>query len=353
MTAPPIPERSVAAWRTFNAIRPANPGLIFDRFMPEVTNDNAKYDGLKDVQNAATRADEQLLRDWNGRWEGLAKAANAGNGSIFNMAADWRFITGLGRKGPLEVGFTFHRYGFPLIPGSSVKGVARAWALLSGGQAETAPDFQTIFGYATDSDEGGAAGHAIFLEAIPKTLPALDIDIMNPHYPRYYQGDEFPTNWQSPVPVRFLTVAAGTVFRFAVGWRGAYNKTQHDLAVTWLKNGLMELGAGAKTSAGYGYFITEDEAQAQRNPKRIHFGEAPVPTIQSESLGPTQTANGKVRYEKNKPYIVDEATGKGYPVNWQQLHIEAIGGKTPVIYEYRELPDGKRRIVSVKKRIVV
>jgi CRISPR-associated protein Cmr6 len=301
------------------------------------------------VEEAAKRTDPQLLKDWNTRWEGIARHSQA---STFKMDADWRFITGLGRKGPLEVGFTFHRYGFPIIPGSSVKGVARAWALLLGGKTEDDSDFQIVFGYATDSDEGGATGHAVFLDAIPdgKALPVLEIDIMNPHYPKYYQSDEFPTNWQSPVPVRFLTVAADTVFRFAVGWRGVYNKTQHDLAVMWLKNGLMELGAGAKTSAGYGYFITEEEAQTRRNPKRIHYGEASVPAIQPESLGPTQTAKGKVRYEKGKPAILDETADKRYPVNWQKLHIDAMADKTLVIYEYHELRDGNRRIVSVKKR---
>ncbi|MBK9095192.1 MAG: hypothetical protein IPM84_21030 [Anaerolineae bacterium] len=46
------------------------------------------------------------------------------------LRTDWRLVTGLGRKGPLEVGFTFHRYGFPILPGSSLKGLARAWGLL-------------------------------------------------------------------------------------------------------------------------------------------------------------------------------------------------------------------------------
>jgi CRISPR-associated protein Cmr6 len=52
-------------------------------------------------------------------------------------------------------------------------------------------------------------------------------------------------------------VAPGTEFRFAVGWRRPLDdeaRKLRDLAKEWLTEGLMELGAGAKTSAGYGYF---------------------------------------------------------------------------------------------------
>ena len=47
---------------------------------------------------------------------------------------------------------------------------------------------------------------------------------MNPHYPKYYLagGREYPTNWQSPIPIYFLTVASDAIFRFAIGWRGSW-----------------------------------------------------------------------------------------------------------------------------------
>ncbi len=350
MTVPRIPEQSLAAWITFSQqnTRPTNPGLIFDRFMPEITDDHAKYTGLGQVEKAATHADQELLTSWNGRWDTLARQSRA---HTFKMASDWRFVTGLGRKGPLEVGFTFHRYGFPILPGSSVKGVARAWALSAGDQTETAPDFQTIFGHATDSDE--AAGRAIFLDAIPAAVPKLELDIMNPHYPKYYQGDEFPSNWQSPVPVRFLTVAPDTVFRFAVGWRGTYDEKLHQQAHAWLKNGLMELGAGAKTSAGYGYFIPEEEAQARRVrvSTRQHYSETPAPTLQAETWGPRQSAKGKVRAKGTRPQIEDETTQARYPVDWHKLNMDALGHGTSVTYEYEESDTGRRRVVAVKRRI--
>jgi CRISPR-associated protein Cmr6 len=131
-------------------------------------------------------------------------------------------------------------------------------------------------------------GHVVFFDAIPSAVPKLELDIINPHYPDYYKegSKEFPTNWQNPIPVKFLAVAPGSAFRFAIGWRRApidaipmesipseekrkewswfkgVTKTQTPnqqnafvkQAQEWLKKGLLELGAGGKTSAGYGYF---------------------------------------------------------------------------------------------------
>jgi len=303
----PIPKASADAWRTIWKQRtiPLNPGLIFYRFVQDwgwreqqFRDKEAKKKAWEEIVGITTRADESLLEAWNKRWQAVTDSARA---ESFSLKTDWRFIAGLGRKGALEVGFTFHRYGFPILPGSSVKGVARAWALIRIAQEgmdeasnlreldefisadgepdsekrkkyekwrESAPegsqklasDFRATFGTTA------VAGQAVFFDAIPANMPTLELDIMNPHYPKYYSGEEFPTDWQSPVPVYFLTVTAKTEFRFAVGWRGPVNDTSRRLqgmAVDWLKRGLQELGAGSKTSAGYGYFIEIQESKGQ------------------------------------------------------------------------------------------
>jgi CRISPR-associated protein Cmr6 len=119
---------------------------------------------------------------------------------------------------------------------------------------ELVENFRKVFGTT------GQAGRAIYFDAIPEKPPRLKLDIMNPHYPDYYgdkKNTEYPTNWQSPNPVFFLTVDEGQEFCFAVGWRGKYDdeaETLRGKAEEWLKEGLLKLGAGAKTSAGYGYF---------------------------------------------------------------------------------------------------
>lgn len=257
----PIPKKSTEAWRKHQGKPGQNPGLIFDRFAPQWEGQaTLKKEGVEAVRRASEkgRVDERLLTAWNTRWEQTVRYAKA---EPFTLKTDWRFIAGLGRKGPLEVGFTFHRYGFPILPGSSVKGLARAYAWLVEEQRETDPDFLAIFGRAPQKGEDESiaqSGRAIFFDAIPRQAPKLELDIMNPHYPKYYQGGEWPTDSQSPVPVYFLTVASGTEFRFAVGWRGEVNdeaRRLRALAQDWLIKGLTELGAGAKTSAGYGYFV--------------------------------------------------------------------------------------------------
>jgi CRISPR-associated protein Cmr6 len=175
------------------------------------------------------------------------------------MRTDWRFVPGLGRGGSLEVGFAFDRYGFPVLPGSSVKGIARSYAWLVEGRRGDDPEFEAIFGREADpsKEDPGASGGAVFFAAIPREVPKLDLDVMTPHVPNYYGGQQPPTNWQSPNPVYFLTVAPQTPFRFAVGWRTALDSESarlRGLAETWLREGLRTLGAGAKTSSGYGFF---------------------------------------------------------------------------------------------------
>jgi CRISPR-associated protein Cmr6 len=249
-----------------NTRRWSNAGLVFDRYAPDVTGNypkeyNPKKEGLKRV--IETQRDEALRKAMLARWHAGVASVNA---KTFQMCTEWRLVSGVGRNTPYEVGFRFDRYGFATLPGSGVKGIARAYAWSIG--CENTSDFIDIFGYAPAAGDRREAqtGRAVFFDAMPIDDPVLELDVMTPHYPKYYQGTELPTNWQSPVPIYFLTVKAGVCFEFAVGWRRkqtAQNENEkekderlHKLAEDWLKGGLTELGAGAKTNAGYGYFMT-------------------------------------------------------------------------------------------------
>jgi CRISPR-associated protein Cmr6 len=313
-----------------------NPGLLFDRYIrfqdewqlseyqPGKQKRSAKLDNLEQVKSVQDRcngnAEWQTLHEkfiW--RWKETVTAQGA---EPFTMTPDWRFITGLGDKTALEVGFTFHQlYGFPIIPGSGLKGLARMVALfeiaemlgvkglglqatlalvkpqdpstksqptpfqrleafllandervkdaktqerlqreeqqalgrLGLGRALTEPEKERVALFRRIFGTQHAEGQAVFFDAVPESPPALEVDIMNPHFPDYYQKEQFPTDSQSPKPVFFLTVGR-TPFLFAVGWRGGADETAHQQAQSWLKYGLTKLGAGAKTAAGYGYF---------------------------------------------------------------------------------------------------
>jgi len=241
----PIPGDTLAAWRA-SGKQCRNPGLLFERYIGYLSGwrlddkrTSPKKDALEQIRLA--RVDEKLLQAYTTRWR-----ETVGEAIILEGTPQWRFLTGLGRKGPLEVGFTFHRlYGFPIIPGSSLKGLAHAHAVLVEKLDENDGRLLSVFG------SQKAQGKAVFYDAIPIEPPALELDVMNPHYPDYYQGKEPPANWQSPQPVFFLTLGAKSRFWFAVGGE---NTEAKELAAKWLQASLESLGVGAKTSAGYGFW---------------------------------------------------------------------------------------------------
>jgi len=352
----PIPAASAQAWEKHKDLSSQNPGLIFDRFVQDwgwreqqFRDKEAKKKAWEEVVRIAPRADGKLLAAWNARWEQTAAEAHA---ATFNLKTDWRFLTGLGRKGPLEAGFTFHRYGFPILPGSSVKGVARAWATFELGgerEAEANDDFKAIFGRAPKSGEDQSvaqSGGAIFFDAIPAGKPTLELDVMNPHFPKYYSGEEFPTDWQNPIPVYFLTVAPGTEFRFAVGWRGTLDAALRDKAVKWLKAGLTNLGAGAKTSAGYGYFVVSDgDSPAASGAAQPAVPAAAGPSVKEEAvvkrrgvivmIDPSKSRRGRVR---------DEQTGQEYEFSTNAVVGDTPGKKSVVVFDLKG-----DRVASVRR----
>ena len=99
----------------------------------------------------------------------------------------------------------------------------------------------------------------------------LRVDIMNPHFNHYYQGDGKPPtlrppgDWGSPNPIFFLTIPAGSSFRFVVeraevagmppstrDFIGAGIGQVMQFSFNWM-------GFGAKTSLGYGLMGSESD----------------------------------------------------------------------------------------------
>ena len=139
-----------------------------------------------------------------------------------------------------------HRlYGFPYLPGTSLKGLLRHYLWLNGHVDKDDPLLLRIFG----SQE--QRGEVLFWDGLPEVWPALDVDITNVHYRDYYMGDapQPPGDYISPSPVYFLTVASGTKFRFTLL---AQDPNPLEQAVDYTKKAIEALGIGAKTRAGYG-----------------------------------------------------------------------------------------------------
>lgn len=188
----------------------------------------------------------------------MAEQQTAGCAALRCGRVDGRLFLGLGGASPLETAVTLHHsYGVPLLPGSALKGLARAYAA----PRIDVKDSEVLFGRAPDSEaeDSGEAGYVIFHDAwwIPESSATpLAPEIVTVHYPGYYanQGQQTPaSDFDSPVPNAQVAVRGS--FFFAVealdGWA--------DYAMDILWKALQYEGAGAKTAAGYGYFVPLDE----------------------------------------------------------------------------------------------
>jgi CRISPR-associated protein Cmr6 len=248
----PLPEEVAKILRANPLKDFKNFGLLISKYITKWDNNwklegKSKGDFLKIVEGVSYPEDS--LTSYRLRFEASLNSLKK-NGwkveEIKNVKTQWRMVVGLGSGSVLETSMALHRiYGFPIIPGSGLKGLTKAYAEL---ESKDKREIEQIFG-TQDS-----AGKVIFFDAIPLEFPKLKLDIMNPHYQEYYSdssGKTPPADYLSPNPIFFLTVDKGAKFYFAVASKENGLATK---AKEWLEKALKKLGVGAKTSAGYGYF---------------------------------------------------------------------------------------------------
>lgn len=159
-----------------------------------------------------------------------------------------RLLVGTGNpylKGLFDIGMCWDPYlNLPYIPATSIKGVLRF-------SAELLSLCIDVFG---NKEE---AGDIIILDSYPISCERklIDVDIINPHY-KEVEGKikEIDVN---PVPIPFLTVAAGVTFRFVImrrkGLKGCNVSDMRRILEYALR-----VGFGAKTSLAYGRFVMGD-----------------------------------------------------------------------------------------------
>ncbi|MEW6636477.1 MAG: type III-B CRISPR module RAMP protein Cmr6 [Actinomycetota bacterium] len=242
-----------------------NTGLWYDKFCDRWKDD---FSGLGDEGKKSwitevtgnKCGDERLLQRTKER---MARLLESADGELLFYKLESDFVTGLGRQHPVENGFAWHpTLGTPYLPGSSVKGVVRAWAAQWDGADEAT--LKRIFGSESKKVENFQAGSVVFLDAIPSAPVRLKADIMTPHYGPYYQDDTGrtpPADWHSPNPIPFLAVEAGASFVFGVLPRCKEHVADCQKVRAWLEEALEWTGAGAKTAVGYGRFAQDVSAQ--------------------------------------------------------------------------------------------
>jgi len=207
---------------------------------------------------------DKLLKEACARQQELAKRLG---GCVLHLTnSEGRFATGLGHEHPLENGFVWHHtLGVPYLPGSSLKGMLRAWMREQEGSFVTengqgawkeTPRISDWFG------NQQACGRFVLLDMLPLKPPRLAVDVMTPHYGPYYQDGKLPGDWHSPIPIAFLTVDRGSEWQSAILPSEGQRRLGQDELVgvqRSIEEAFKWAGAGAKTNVGYGRFVRVPE----------------------------------------------------------------------------------------------
>jgi CRISPR-associated protein Cmr6 len=255
---------------------------------------------------------------WYGRYFTALEALGVDRSkTVITASTVWRLVAGFATNPALETGITLHLFhGFPYLPGSAVRGLARrvaeyelvetreGWIELE--ELPPADDLSQFLDEAekvkaflgsliiepaekgiplwrtprevlrhlrklmAESDEHKeqrtridallgehTGGRVTFFDAVPAEgeEDLLQTDLLNPHYPEYYREPKThpPSDDQDPTPVYFLAVRPGAAFEFPF-LLDPSSPEDVEVVKRWVIQGLKTWGAGAKTTAGYGYF---------------------------------------------------------------------------------------------------
>lgn len=374
-----------------------NAGLWYDKFCNDwedlLDRQEIKFKKPKWINKIVTNRpcgnNEELERQRNRRWEMVAKL----KGQNLCLKTDSPFVTGLGREHPVENGFLWHHtLGVPYLPGSSVKGMVRAWIEQWADEKDKKEkeEIDRIFGPKQQTEQP-QVGEVVFLDAIPLSSVPLKAEVMTPHYGEYYQNKKRPKapgDWISPVPIPFLAVKEDTTFHFAIvprkqdclktpGESGQSrnlpagesidggHRSDCEIVISWLKDALEWIGAGAKTAVGYGRMRCDKDVQNQceKTYEERHELEEREQKIQEEKKGLPEDAQAVVdlirKLENIRSDVKSEFLNKvnKFLADKEKLSIEAYRGLSSKMSEFwpriMEDPDavqGKKRKPKYKER---
>lgn len=240
--------------------RQPHAGLLLTRGWPENKEAGDKAAHVRKVcEEGETRLYELAFARWK-RLTADAKCFASWNGRLCE-----RMLIGLSTGGALETGvLTSHSYGMPMIPGSSLKGVARSYALQIGvpaayGAVLFGEDEEAAQGSERLAGAGSLVWHDAWWRSGQSVAPFVE-EVVTVHHQDYYADKGEATDFDSPVPNAQIGVQ-GT-FYFVIEGETAWAQLAMDL----LRQALRAHGVGAKGAAGYG-FMQPDEAENKRDAK--------------------------------------------------------------------------------------
>jgi CRISPR-associated protein Cmr6 len=285
-----------------------HPGLLLTRFLAKnVAGDNGDPEEKRDLFKAACQASRSdavialyclAFKRWRDSAQRLREVAE------LTTPPHARLIVGLGNKGVIESGLRLHHtYGVPLIPGSALKGLASHYCHEIWGKEDdrykrdwkgNEPFHTLLFGKTEDSGVIRFEDAWMHPDSLGLREQGLLADVMTPHHQKWQTDENIaPTDFDSPIPVPFLSVAGR--FHVAISWQGpedtqaaAWTKRAMEL----LKTALADWGAGGKTSSGYGRLIVPLEVPVA-NPGSTASAQQTAttpptsgkPTLQSHGVG--------------------------------------------------------------------
>jgi len=207
--------------------------------------------------------------------------------SIF-VKNDWKLTLGMGSGSVYNTSMTLHHiYGVPYLPAQSIKGAFRSYIIQNYFADELEKydkykEFEEKELFKKDKENKNykhqwfvdifgspdQQGQVMFFDAFSKELK-ITKDIMTPHYGRYYNQDEAPTDTQNPTPINFLAVERAS-FKISFALKENYEiedgvfkgKKVLEMIQEQLTDSLEIFGIGGKTSVGYGYFSKESEPKS-------------------------------------------------------------------------------------------
>jgi len=235
-----------------------NAGLWYDKFCDRWNNNFGETDKQEWIRHMALQpvGDPKLLGHHVDR---LCDLVASREGTLLAMKTDGPFVAGLGRAHPVENGFAWHHLlGVPYLPGSSLNGLVRA--LARDWLAVDENDIDRIFGGQQ------RVGTVIFFDALPARPVKLKSEILTPHCGQWNLSPQVaPGDWHNPVPIPFLAVDKDQGFVFAVAPRRNDEQAKRDCQAVeqWLRQALELVGAGAKTSIGFGRFVSDPSTQSK------------------------------------------------------------------------------------------
>ncbi|AKA67806.1 type III-B CRISPR module RAMP protein Cmr6 [Clostridium scatologenes] len=130
----------------------------------------------------------------------------------FSLNECSKLAIGLGEVSVREVSIKLdHIYGIPFIPASSLKGAFRSYLNEKYSKSNNKENIIITELFGTEDKKG----KIIFFDAYPEKFQ-LGLDIMTPHYIKYYSNGEKPLDSLKPNPIKFPVVKEGAKFKFTI-----------------------------------------------------------------------------------------------------------------------------------------